>query len=69
MTETGEQAPGRRGLPLSCRRNLLRAAEWNEFEQTDYAHLKEELINPVIFDGRNIFSTNRLLRDVDCGPG
>jgi UDPglucose 6-dehydrogenase len=34
---------------------LVIMTEWNEFEQTDYAHLKAELNNPVIFDGRNIF--------------
>ncbi len=34
---------------------LVIMTEWNEFEQTDYAHLKEQLHQPVIFDGRNIF--------------
>jgi UDPglucose 6-dehydrogenase len=29
--------------------------EWNEIEQADYAQIKNDLKQPLIFDGRNIF--------------
>jgi UDPglucose 6-dehydrogenase len=34
---------------------LVIVTEWSEFEQADYAQIKAELKQPVIFDGRNIF--------------
>lgn len=34
---------------------LVIVTEWSEFEQADYAQIKAELNQPVIFDGRNIF--------------
>jgi UDPglucose 6-dehydrogenase len=34
---------------------LVIVTEWNEFEQADYAQIKSELNQPIIFDGRNIF--------------
>lgn len=35
---------------------LVIATEWNEFKQIDFARVKKLLKNPVIFDGRNIYS-------------
>ena len=34
---------------------LLILTEWNEFRNPDYELMKEKLMSPVIFDGRNIF--------------
>lgn len=34
---------------------LLVLTEWNEFKELDLEKLKQELKNPVIFDGRNIY--------------
>jgi UDPglucose 6-dehydrogenase len=34
---------------------LVIVTEWNEFEQADYAQIKNDLKQPLIFDGRNIF--------------
>jgi len=34
---------------------LVIMTEWAEFEQADYAQIKAELKQPIIFDGRNIF--------------
>ncbi|MEO6908952.1 MAG: nucleotide sugar dehydrogenase, partial [Abditibacteriaceae bacterium] len=37
---------------------LLVATEWNSFREPDWAALKQMLKNPVVFDGRNIYSPN-----------
>jgi UDPglucose 6-dehydrogenase len=39
---------------------LLILTEWNEFRNPDYDVIKKELKNPVIFDGRNIFSPDKM---------
>jgi len=39
---------------------LLIMTEWNEFRNPDFDILKKELKNPVIFDGRNIFSPEKM---------
>ncbi len=36
--------------------------EWNEFRSPDFARLRESLKSPVIFDGRNLFSTRQMQR-------
>lgn len=39
---------------------LLIMTEWNEFRNPDLYIVKKELKNPVIFDGRNIFSPEKM---------
>ena len=39
---------------------LLIMTEWNEFRNPDFGEIKENLKNPVIFDGRNIFSVEKM---------
>ena len=39
---------------------LLIMTEWNEFRNPDFDMLKKELKNPVIFDGRNIFTVEKM---------
>jgi len=39
---------------------LLIMTEWNEFRNPDLDIVKKELKNPVIFDGRNIFSPEKM---------
>lgn len=39
---------------------LLIFTEWNEFRNPDFAQLKSLLKEPVIFDGRNIFSLDKM---------
>ena len=34
--------------------------EWKPFWSPDFAHLKESLNYPVIFDGRNLYDPERL---------
>ena len=34
--------------------------EWNEFRNPEFDMLKKELKNPVIFDGRNIFTVEKM---------
>ena len=44
--------------PYECARRadaLLILTEWNEFKELDLEKIKQELKNPVIFDGRNIY--------------
>src|SRR4029078_10692725 len=36
---------------------LIVATEWSEFRTPDFNRIKSLLINPVIFDGRNLFDT------------
>jgi UDPglucose 6-dehydrogenase len=38
---------------------LLVLTEWNEFKNPDLLQMKEELKNPIIFDGRNIYNRRR----------
>ena len=39
---------------------LILVTEWNEFRRPDFDQVKELLVDPVIFDGRNIYSRKRL---------
>jgi UDPglucose 6-dehydrogenase len=39
---------------------LLLLTEWNEFRRPDFELMKSLMNNPVIFDGRNQYSTSRL---------
>jgi UDPglucose 6-dehydrogenase len=39
---------------------LLIMTEWNEFRNPDFGEIKANLKNPVIFDGRNIFSVEKM---------
>lgn len=39
---------------------LVIVTEWNEFRNPDFERLKRLLKNPVIFDGRNIFSLDEM---------
>ena len=39
---------------------LLVLTEWNEFRNPDFTQIKETLKNPVIFDGRNIFTPEKM---------
>ncbi len=39
---------------------LILITEWNEFRRPDFDRVKELLVDPVIFDGRNIYSRGRL---------
>jgi len=39
---------------------LLIMTEWNEFRNPDFDEIKENLKNQVIFDGRNIFSVEKM---------
>ncbi len=39
---------------------LLIMTEWNEFRNPDFEAMKDKLRNPVIFDGRNIFTPEKM---------
>ncbi|MBI2088834.1 MAG: UDP-glucose/GDP-mannose dehydrogenase family protein [Deltaproteobacteria bacterium] len=39
---------------------LLVTTEWNEFRRPNFAHMKELMKSPVIFDGRNIYEPGEL---------
>ncbi len=39
---------------------LILVTEWNEFRRPDFDEVKKALKDPVIFDGRNIYSRERL---------
>lgn len=41
---------------------LLVLTEWNEFKRPDYDKIASFLNEPVIFDGRNIYDTNKLIK-------
>jgi UDPglucose 6-dehydrogenase len=40
---------------------LVLVTEWNEFRYPDFDRIKETLNEPVLFDGRNIYYTHRLI--------
>lgn len=39
---------------------LLIVTEWSEFRNPDFDHIKSLLKNPVIFDGRNLYDTDKM---------
>lgn len=39
---------------------LLVLTEWNEFRNPDFEQIRSELKNPIIFDGRNIFTPEKM---------
>jgi UDPglucose 6-dehydrogenase len=39
---------------------LVVCTEWKPFWSPDFAHIKNTLSHPVIFDGRNLYDPNRL---------
>lgn len=39
---------------------LIVVTEWNEFREPDYARIKKALKQPIIFDGRNIYSIPKM---------
>ncbi|MEM7217535.1 MAG: UDP-glucose/GDP-mannose dehydrogenase family protein [Pseudomonadota bacterium] len=39
---------------------LVIVTEWNEFRSPDFAHLRSQLSQPLIFDGRNLFEPEDL---------
>jgi UDPglucose 6-dehydrogenase len=39
---------------------LLLVTEWNEFRHPDFVQMKKLLKNPLIFDGRNIFNSEKI---------
>ncbi|MEQ1758981.1 MAG: UDP-glucose/GDP-mannose dehydrogenase family protein [Vicinamibacterales bacterium] len=39
---------------------LVIVTEWNEFRQPDFSRIKTLLANPVIFDGRNLFTPEQM---------
>ena len=34
---------------------LILVTEWNEFRRPDFKAIQEALVEPVVFDGRNIY--------------
>ncbi len=39
---------------------LVLVTEWNEFRNPDFERIKSKLKNPVVFDGRNVYSPSKL---------
>lgn len=39
---------------------LIIATEWNEFKNPDFTRIKKSLKKPIIFDGRNLFSPDKM---------
>lgn len=46
--------------PLENADALIIVTEWNEFRNPDYARIKESLKQPFIFDGRNVFTLEKM---------
>jgi len=42
---------------------LIIMTEWNEFREPDFLLIKENLKNPVIFDGRNLYEPERMKKN------
>lgn len=42
---------------------LITVTEWREFTTPDFAHIKTKLNKPVIFDGRNLYDTKKVLAE------
>lgn len=42
---------------------LITVTEWREFNTPDFAEIKKRLKKPVIFDGRNLYDTHKVLAE------
>lgn len=42
---------------------LIIVTEWSEFRTPDFAEIKRRLKNPVIFDGRNLYDPDKMLKE------
>jgi len=42
---------------------LVTMTEWREFSFPDFSEMKKRLKNPVIFDGRNLFDTQKVINE------
>jgi UDPglucose 6-dehydrogenase len=40
---------------------LITVTEWREFATPDFAEIKARLKKPVIFDGRNLYDTKKII--------
>ncbi len=41
---------------------LIVMTEWNEFKQLDRAHLRDLMRHPVLYDGRNIYEPDEMVK-------
>jgi len=39
---------------------LIIVTEWNEFRHADFDYIRHKLLNPVIFDGRNLYEPEKM---------
>ena len=39
---------------------LIIVTEWNEFRHPDFTRMKEALVEPIVFDGRNLYSSEKM---------
>ena len=39
---------------------LIVVTEWNEFREPDFERMRKLMRNPIIFDGRNLFSVEQM---------
>jgi UDPglucose 6-dehydrogenase len=46
--------------PLSGADALVIITEWNEYRNPDFERIKKLLVNPLIFDGRNLYRPDRM---------
>ncbi|MCB0698680.1 MAG: UDP-glucose/GDP-mannose dehydrogenase family protein [Chitinophagales bacterium] len=46
--------------PLNSADALIIVTEWNEFRNPDFSRIKESLKQPFIFDGRNVFTLEKM---------
>ena len=49
-----------RDATLEGAHGLVIATEWNEFRSPDFNRLREQLEEPVVFDGRNLYDPDYL---------
>jgi len=42
---------------------LIIATEWSEFRTPDFAEIKKRMAKPIIFDGRNLYSTEQMQQE------
>ncbi|HDZ11098.1 MAG TPA: UDP-glucose/GDP-mannose dehydrogenase family protein, partial [Bacteroidetes bacterium] len=42
---------------------LIIITEWREFESPDFGEIKKKLKNPVIFDGRNLYNSEKMRKN------
>jgi len=53
---------GTKEAALQAAEGLIIVTEWQQFRAPDFCHMKATLTQPLIFDGRNLYDPERMIK-------